>query len=360
MRLTKDQSLQVKGMAILLLMFHHLFYQSSRYAPYQISPRFLSAEQFTYVAYTCRTCVWVFAFISAYGIATLYETKKVDRTNICPFIYQRYISLMSGFWFIYPLIFLFAWVAQKHPFQTYQSSILVMLPDVLGLSDFFQTPTLGGVWWYMTFAQVLILSVPVLIYMGRRLSYLLIPILFLVMQLLPSDAGITSKFGGIYLSYIPAVAMGVVLAQQGLAREETNADRKRELLLAFGSLAACVVTLWVRTIITQEGFPYNVSRIPWFLSSFAAVCFVFFAKQIAGNGRLARALRFLGKHSGNMFLIHAFFYYYIPDCVYFSGSIPISFLTLFAESLAASLLIERIKIWVRYPQFVGWLKRRMT
>lgn len=108
---SKQQSLQIKGGAIMLLLFHHLFYTANRFEPFGVTPWFLSKEDLIIIATAARVCVWIFVFASAYGITTLFERKAPEK-SIGRFVFERWFSLMKGgYWLIYPLAFVILTIA---------------------------------------------------------------------------------------------------------------------------------------------------------------------------------------------------------------------------------------------------------
>lgn len=66
---------------------------------------------------------------------------------------------------------------------------------------------------------------------------------------------------------------------------------------------------------------------------------------------ILKPLHFIGKHSFNMFLMHTFlFAFYCRNLIYWSHNPFIIFLTLVSMSLAASILIEKIKQLIRFTE----------
>ncbi len=73
MTFSKNDTARVKGIAILMLLFHHLFYNPKLIEQREIVFRFIPQEKITAVAIGARICVWIFAFLSAYGLASQYR-----------------------------------------------------------------------------------------------------------------------------------------------------------------------------------------------------------------------------------------------------------------------------------------------
>ncbi len=118
MEISKDQSYSIKGIAILLLIFHHLFYKVERFQPYGIRC-LISFEKLSMIAYESRVCVWLFAFVSAYGIAKTLKQGASSKAINKLFVY-RWISLLSSFWFVYPIVYFVSYL--QIPLQLHMNS----------------------------------------------------------------------------------------------------------------------------------------------------------------------------------------------------------------------------------------------
>ena len=66
--LSRDDSLAVKGIAVLMLLFHHLYCSTGRFDGYAVSFFPFSEESIVELALLFKNCVSIFAFISSYGL----------------------------------------------------------------------------------------------------------------------------------------------------------------------------------------------------------------------------------------------------------------------------------------------------
>ena len=99
LKFDKRQTLKVKGVAICLLLFHHLFYASSRLDAGGVSFPVVSRETIMAIASGCRVCVWMFVFLSSYGLAKRYEQMIARVSGAQPgevFIVLSYSGETSG------------------------------------------------------------------------------------------------------------------------------------------------------------------------------------------------------------------------------------------------------------------------
>jgi len=62
---------------------------------------------------------------------------------------------------------------------------------------------------------------------------------------------------------------------------------------------------------------------------------------------------FLGKHSGNMFMIHGIIYAFFPSLVFFSHNVVLSVVTLLMVSLLVSIIIELLKKILHYDSVIA-------
>lgn len=158
--------------------------------------------------------------------------------------------------------------------------------------------------------------------------------------------------------YLPAAFLGVLSAirtQNALPQREPGYVKYLKYLMW---LILFVVLLWSRIPLTDESFAYNHRNMYWTFYSIAAAVFCLLITRIA-IGYVGQTLAFLGRHSGNIFLVHMLFVYNIPQVIYATKTIFFSWLTLLLLSLLASLLIEKIKKLIHYNQVIQWMKSGM-
>ena len=87
----KSKTLIIKGLAILMLLFHHLFLVKERLDVNGVDfSQETYAHMYKYVV-QARICVWIFVFLSAYGMA-----KQIDMKgqSFLKYAVLRWINLM--------------------------------------------------------------------------------------------------------------------------------------------------------------------------------------------------------------------------------------------------------------------------
>ena len=158
----KNETLKAKGIAICLLLFHHLFFNKARVQNGGIHLMFLNGiDRLNAWGTDARVCVWMFAFLSAYGLSLQYRKRApADSAGRCRFVGHYWLSLMKPYWFVFVLQLLLSFFLFKPPSAVYQGNWFYPVVCFFGWSDLFQTPMPSAVWWYMCFAQIVVLMVP--------------------------------------------------------------------------------------------------------------------------------------------------------------------------------------------------------
>ena len=166
---SKNDTLAIRGIAIVLLIFHHNFRSKSVYEGFTCSFFPFSEDKVVLFCNFLKICVGMFAFLSAYGLTL--SLKKYNKNSVLTgrqyshFLSNRIFNLLWGFWFIFIPCEIINWfVAPQYTLVYFthgmvQGSVNVLL-DFLGIAKLFGTPQLNGTWWYMSLAIVILMVVP--------------------------------------------------------------------------------------------------------------------------------------------------------------------------------------------------------
>ena len=164
MKFTKEHTMQMKGIAIIILLFHHCFLNAQRWAtvPYEklattkgwgyypISFAPFSSHTIQYLASFSKICVAMFVFMTGYGMWVSYESQK-KKTTMSNYIKKRMVTLMTGFLIIFVVTEILAIPTGRfievygHDFR----SVVYMIIDALGLAKLLGTPLFCLTWWYI-------------------------------------------------------------------------------------------------------------------------------------------------------------------------------------------------------------------
>lgn len=369
MKFTKEHTMQMKGIAIIILLFHHCFLNAQRWAtvPYEklattkgwgyypISFAPFSSHTIQYFASFSKICVAMFVFMTGYGMWVSYESQK-KKTTMSNYIKKRMVTLMTGFLIIFVVTEILAIPTGRfievygHDFR----SVVYMIIDALGLAKLLGTPLFCLTWWYMSLAIVLIMIFPFVHSIMEKYQWVVVVASIIV----PRACGFGQSTD--LFRYLLAYTLGMYFAQHDLlARikekfmEQNVAGKLLSLIVSLIGLAViikCRQNAWI-------GWKYLD-----FWDGFAAMYVIVISYIYILNGKwIVKGLGFLGKHSMNIFLIHSFyrdvFFHEFTYSFYYAW---LDYIVLMAISLVTSIVLEWFKKLIRYEKFIDWVKRLVT
>ena len=369
MKFTKEHTMQMKGIAIIILLFHHCFLNAQRWAtvPYEklattkgwgyypISFAPFSSHTIQYLASFSKICVAMFVFMTGYGMWISYESQK-KKTTMSNYIKKRMVTLMTGFLIIFVVTEILAIPTGRfievygHDFR----SVVYMIIDALGLAKLLGTPLFCLTWWYMSLAIVLIMIFPFVHSIMEKYQWIVVVASIIV----PRACGFGQSTD--LFRYLLAYTLGMYFAQHDLlARikekfmEQNVAGKLLYLIVSLIGLAViikCRQNAWI-------GWKYLD-----FWDGFAAMYVIVISYIYILNGKwIVKGLGFLGKHSMNIFLIHSFyrdvFFHEFTYSFYYAW---LDYIVLMAISLVTSIVLEWFKKLIRYEKFIEWVKRLVT
>lgn len=369
MKFTKEHTMQMKGIAIIILLFHHCFLNAQRWAtvPYEklattkgwgyypISFAPFSSHTIQYLASFSKICVAMFVFMTGYGMWVSYESQK-KKTTMSNYIKKRMVTLMTGFLIIFVVTEILAIPTGRfievygHDFR----SVVYMIIDALGLAKLLGTPLFCLTWWYMSLAIVLIMIFPFVHSIMEKYQWIVVVASIIV----PRACGFGQSTD--LFRYLLAYTLGMYFAQHDLLARIKEKFMEQNVVGKLLSLIVSLIGLAVIIKCRQNAW------IGWkyldFWDSFAAMYVIVLSYIYILNGKwIVKGLGFLGKHSMNIFLIHSFyrdvFFHKFTYSFYYAW---LDYIVLMAISLVTSIVLEWFKKLIRYEKFIDWVKRLVT
>ena len=335
---TKNHSNMAKGLAILLLLFYHLFENEELIVSLEVNHAPFSRESFLLFSGFGNICVAIFVFLTAFGIATglLAQKETLPEDLFWKTAYsqaaKRFFRLMLNFAILYLSVNLLWWFKfdYKSLYGAGRQGALLLLTDGLGLSMFFGTPTLNNTWWYMEIAYILIFLVPFLTWLAAKVGY---PIL-LIAFFLPHAVTIEPD-----LRRYLFVAVFGVCAACGKWPEKLLNLKLHPAFQWLAGIAGFVLCVLIRQNYMVHEYYIHLADAP------IALFLIYLAAALLGSlPVLGRALAFVGKHSMNIYLVHTFFYQMLwRQYIYQFKYAGITFLLLLISCILYSVLLETIK-----------------
>lgn len=352
MGLTKKDSLCLKGIGILTMVFHHLYCQASRFKGFDVNFEPFAQDTVVDFALYLKLCVSIFVFITGYGLCKSISRAELNRDSVTKWSLSRYIKTLSGFWFIYVIAFIVTMAINKYPLEIYFGGsrllgLLFMVIDFLGLANLLSTPTLCGTWWYMSAAIVFIFCIPLIYQLKNKIGYL--PIVVIVTAL-PRIFKVGYPGTVNLFTFMLILIFGMICAEYNIfERISEFVKRSRAVYIAFVLVLLAVVVLSIR-LHSVYGFDKAWELE---LNVFPVVFIMLCRYTVARIPVINKALEFIGKHSMTFFLTHTFIRYnYLTDLIYNQKSFIISYILLLALGLALAVVIDLFKNLIRFDEFV--------
>lgn len=338
---SKENSLELKGLGIILMFIHHLFLEEENWRGIDVQFLLFSKETVHQIADFNKVCVALFLFVTAYGMTLKFRQAEGRRGELAHVTTKKYISLLLFFFFVFVfshiLWLIFGKATNLQLYGQGFSKVLFFLFDATGISPFYGSPMLNVTWWYMPVVFSALLILPVLWKFYKTIGLLLIP----AAMLLPSMFNIPTSYG---TSYLLTMTLGICAADKGLI------EKISALKLPGGIFGKCI------KLLCELGLVWILYRQRTSIGYLALVdgCFAFLAAilvhEFIGKIKGVRwGLRILGKNSMNMFLTHSFIMLYLfPDFIYSFRYSMLIFVVLLIFTLSISYVIEGLKKLCRF------------
>ena len=333
--LTLKETHILKGCAILILLYNHLF------------PNVL----------LWNISISMFLFLSGYGLSISYR-KISDKpiVNTLKFQARRYVKFYANYWVIF-LIFvpLGLFVFDRSLSIPYESNYYFnwIVKDILGLNGL---KSYNITWWFNQAIVVLYLLFPFLYFAIRKISFLFPVIWYIIwilhLNIIPEQV----TFWSLHFCFGIFIALNI---------EKINLcfNRLNNFFL-MGLLAIVLVLLgFLRQYVTIPKADYYYNSCIY--GAFIAVAIVFIItlfirlmnRYINSKHKvISKIFVIIGKHSRNIYLIHTFIYlYFFKDFIYSFKYQILSFLVLLAITLTISIIIEFLKEKTKYKKLEEYI-----
>lgn len=337
----KSTSLELKGLAILFMLFLHLFNTEERVNEcitflylWNGKPLVLALSRIA------AFCVPIYIFIGGYGYGTIHIDNKLNiRNNL-----KRVIKLYINYWIIF---FPFIMLGSVFRPDYYPQNVTAFFQNLCGYSCSYNKE-----WWFLFPYIVIILLSPLLF---RLITY--------------KDENEGYRVGGKTLSLFLFIYIISEALSKCISLEISNSlllfqiFNILKLSFVFVWAAAFAIngwikdlSIWIRQHHINSGLSLTAICIirmclgPSFLNMFFVLLCIPLYLNINRLPIVKKILKFFGKHSTNMWLCHTFFAYYIwHDWIYGLQYPPLIYLALITLSLSVSFCATPVIRWLVRP-----------
>lgn len=351
---TKQNTLAVKGVAIIFLLLYHCF--SSRSRLYGASVSFWPLPDYI-VFRICRcmvVCVGMFAFLSAYGLTlslkSSYRDYEFSGHQAMMFVLKRYVKLF--FLFMLPF-FLCAGITFITDTSRYNNgfweNMAGIAMDFFGVGHIFGTQMMVNTWWFISLEILIIVLMPFMVRFYKKYSWLMV-IMFLLL-------GSFMLKKGVHLTkYFLVVPIAVCFADQNiLERLKAFSPVKNKgagKLLKFIFLTAAILVM-MKMYDTRWG----MEHFEFALNGFIPAALIWWLYEFFIELPVIKpVLEFLGKHSADIFYTHTFVRaLWMTELVYSFRHAAVIFLFLLGVSLGISFVLDFIRKYLYYNKITARL-----
>lgn len=351
MAFDKRQTNIAKGIAVLFMLYHHLFFDTpEKYKLFTSLWIFHSVPIECIIARFCKVCVAIFVFLSGYGLFKSWQKncefivreRNYKQVFIChiQFVRNHLLKLMLTYWFIFIIFVPMGLFFGRKFWAVYDGNVIYGIIDVLGLADMFNTSTMNGAWWFMSAIIVLYILFPLFIRIMNFSSELMLSIAF-ALVFLPKLS--TCPVIGKYFVWILPFVVGMYMAKyNGMERlHKHNSTMVKGLCFTAVLIVVCA---WIRHFFGQTcDFDFI----------FALSIILFSYLVLSRIPILNIVLESFGKHSAAIFMFHTFvFRFYFQDFIYWFKYAPFIIIVLSFVCWLIAVGLERLKKVIGYAKLL--------
>ena len=332
-----------KGIALLMLLWHHLFFKmADRYELYGSLFRFRGVPIESWLSVFCKVCVSIFIFLSGYGIFKSYskytETAPITLKSDIKYVKNRLIKLLAPYWVIYIIFVPMGLLFGVKFYEIYGNNPFHYFADFFGLSYlFFENDyTVNKTWWYMSIIIVLCVAYPILHRLFKFSKETLLA-LCLFLLFIPFD------FRELTIWLVPFVC--------GMYASKTDIFEKLDGILNSNLKKFLFTTIMLLvSVLVRYRFFSNRHTVDFAFAFFVVLFSFFFISKIPF---ISKALEEIGKKSGLIFMFHTFIYsMYLKSFIYSFKYSVFKYLVLLIICIAVAYLLDFIMNVTGYNKLI--------
>lgn len=334
--MTKRQSSVLYGIAIMMMLYHHLFClpgERLHVEYFSVLEIFGGGQIEQKLAWFCRLCVGIYACISGYGLCKGSVQLPGPEKGVIAYLYSQYtyslrriLRFMGKYWIVCAIFLPIGYGMHVFPFD-----FSLLLKHLLGLSSKY-----NGEWWYVKQYIFMVFTVPWADLLFRqivnpKIRNIRLFGLFTALTLLYTYI-LLFYFHKQALIYCLIFGFGFLAARFQLFEKGIRYCGKRKTYIGvFGLIICLIVRVWA-----ADTAGYAISDIV------IAPLFIFCVCLITPEkGNISDCFACMGKFSVYMWLTHTFYCYtYFQPLITASRVSTIMYLTLFVVSLLTAFVLS--------------------
>ena len=155
--------------------------------------------------------------------------------------------------------------------------------------------------------------------------------------------GIHSNSGGYYINYSLAVLAGIIFAQNEVWKKlEDKIYASQKIALKLVVLLLIVLIIITMPYARNVWFSDDTFSVQKIFSTIPAISICMLSFLFIRSEKIEKIMIFIGKHSANMYLLHGINLTFLPNIIYFSRNVIVSYIICFVLTLAESVVLDFI------------------
>ncbi|ALS18150.1 acyltransferase family protein [Clostridium butyricum] len=342
--LTKENSNLLQGIAILMMLYHHLFC-----IPERLNTNYISLLDINNInielklAWFFKICVAIYAFITGYGLYIV--ANKIESNNVIDklikdykLILKKLINFYKQYWIVFIIFVPIGFIFFYREFNFFE-----FIKNFIGISSSYNRE-----WWYVNQYIKILLMFPVInlfFYDFKdkkitvwKITLIIFAIIFLILS---SKIFIIKKILLFILKHIgkytAVFIVGFLFAKYKLYERMYKFNVDNEISSKFIATILLLSVVLARTLLATNA-AYNdidVVLVPFLIYSLVVL--------LKKSDKLKKIIGVFGKNSNYMWLTHTFIcYYYFQSAITFLKISIFMYLWLIIISLGISFMINKL------------------
>lgn len=325
--MSKENSTILKGIAILMMLFYHLF---NRTEINELCTSLIMIGDTPLIYYLSQACYPVpfFLILSGYGLTFLYRNNRLGIRMEIPRLFKLYIH----YWIV---LLIFMPIAYCLYPTMYKYDILHIIGNITAIRCNYN----GEVWFLFPYAVICLTAYPIINYLYQLngkikifFTIVVYVILFMIVKYMSfclSDNLVINIVQQQLIYYVILLfyfALGLLLYKLS----------ENKMLFLFHNQNIFIILIMCLVII-KSLFKITIA------DGLYALLFIIFFLNISLNKYIAKMLQMVGRYSMPMWMTHTFFCAYLfPDFIYGFKYPILIFIVLVTVSYLTAILITRI------------------
>ena len=331
MEISKEGTLVIKGIAIMFMLWHHLFLDTLDFG---IFPNQL--------AIIMKVCVAMFLFVSGYGLSVQYAKHEYQTfRGTIRFLLIRLSKFFLSYWFCMIIVLVVGHISGYTIFDRYPSSrntLKCLLLDVFGQMGY---ASYLSTWWFNKLILQLYLIFPILFLLLKNRLTMFLGLLGIacVQQFVPCRVFCIEE-GGLFAFYLGIISSAI---------HPTTSHRRATSIIA-SSL----------TILTLVFIRLKFSYINYMIiDGLIAMVIAFFISSTIKNHTFP-ITSYIGKYATIMYLSHTLLQIIFQPILYSTNYAIINYLIFLSISLSAAILIDKLQDLSRYKMIAQYVTKQIN